>query len=130
MRTFLRFVAPLALLLPVAGAAAQQWTFTGYLADKAFPGGMLLLKEDAPGRYKARVSHWLPNEQVCGRVDVPASLELQGDEQVVTLAPSRVAGRAEVRFLLKADGSGGRKEERQADGSWRWDGYDRGLKRK
>jgi hypothetical protein len=129
MRSFFRLLAMPALLM-AAGAIAQQWTFTGYLADRAYPGGLLVLREDAPGQYKARVSHWLPAEQLCGRVPVAATLVQQGDEQVLTLAPSRVAGCAQVRFLLKADGSGGRKEERQADGSWKWDGYERGLKRK
>jgi hypothetical protein len=112
-----------------AQSYAQEWEYISYniITGKASSPGYLKLSEPAPGTYKAKLM--FPNPDICFRSDLAATSVTEADRQIITLAPS-MNGCPDVRFVLKADGSSGKREVRQPDGSWKWDNTERGLKRK
>lgn len=119
----------LALAMPLC-LQAQEWTYQVYRVE-GFPADQpitFLLKETSPGQHSGRfiVGGTLDD---CIRREVKATVRVEGAEQVVVL-PAAMVGCPERRLLLKTDGSGGRMEVKQGDGTWLWDGRERGLKRK
>ena len=106
---------------------AQEWQYQSYNRDgKAFEG-TLKLTEPQPGKFKVRLM--FPNPDTCYRSDLSAAVTTERGQQVITIEPL-MRGCPEVRFVLNPDGSGGKREERLGDGSWKWDNTDRGLKKK
>jgi hypothetical protein len=112
------------------GLAAQEWAYQVYVGE-GFPSDQVItfqLKAASPGQHTARfvVGGTLDD---CIRREHKATVSMQGEEQVVVMeAPMR--GCPDRRLVLKTDGSGGRMEMKQTDGSWVWDGRERGMKRK
>jgi len=127
MNSFPAALLAAALLLP-GGAVAQTWNYVGYhsITGEAWRGS-LELTEPAPGRFVARLV--LHNPENCYGSKLAAQFERGQDQQVITVVP-RMGGCPELRFVLKADGTGGRREIRQPDGTWAWDGAERGLTRR
>ena len=123
-------VAAAAAMLWPLKPVAQVWTYQGYADGKPWAVGTFELKEPTPGHYRARIL--VPGGlgmDTCSRQELVATVAQEGDEQIVVLKPA-IAGCGQRRMVLKADGSGGRQEIQQADGSWRWNGYEHILKRK
>lgn len=118
-----------ALLAPF-GLSAQEWSYMSYWPDgKPWAMGSLKLRETVPGQH--RVHLLIPGGGLdeCARAETGARVEQQPEEIVIYMLP-RMPGCQEVRFVLKADGTGGRAERKQADGSWQHDGRERELKRR
>ena len=118
-----------ALTLPVS-LHAQEWTYRMFLGEGT-PSEQTVtfrLKETAPGQHAGRFLIGGTADE-CVKRDLKATVSDEAAERIVVLHPA-MAGCPERRLLLKTDGSGGRMEEKQADGSWKWDGRERGLKRK
>jgi hypothetical protein len=106
---------------------AQVWDYQSYnRAGKAFEG-TLNLTEPQPGKFKVRLL--FPNPDTCYRSELSAAVTNEQGQQVITIEPL-MQGCPEVRFVLNTDGSGGKREERLVDGSWKWDKTERGLKKK
>lgn len=115
------------LLFP-GTVAAQVWTFQSFAPDGS-PWELSSFeltrsgRGDYTGRYRISVA------QPCVADAMKATVTREGDHQVITLAPARREC-PETRLVVKTDGSGGRREVREPDGSWKWDGRDRGLQRR
>jgi len=133
MRTHLSLLAA-TLLLPLA-AAAQEWRLQTYHPDDGSPSagspwavGILKLSESG-GRH--RVHAIVPGGGIdpCWRAETGATVERQPDQLIIYMEPL-MAGCLRVRFVLKADGTGGHREDRQPDGTWKHDGRERLLTRK
>ncbi|MBI5275595.1 MAG: hypothetical protein HY854_03975 [Burkholderiales bacterium] len=111
-----------------SGGSAQEWTYEAFHADgRPLATASFRLSEASPGKYVGRFT--IPNADVCFRGDMAAAVSQEGDLQVVTLTPA-MRGCAPLRLVLRADGSGGQRHDPQADGSWAWDGKERGLRRR
>lgn len=123
-----RMAVSIAAALLASAAAAQEWNYLAYNSEGKVSGtGSLKLAEGAPGQFKATLI--APAMNVCYRSELAAKVTAEGDQQVITVEP-RMRDCPEIRFVVKADGSGGKREVKQADGTWKWDDLERGLKRK
>jgi hypothetical protein len=122
-------MAAAGMLVPLE-SSAQEWSFT------TFPGEgtpwqqttVFRLTEPSPGQHRARFIIG-GTEDLCIRAELKATVQDQAQERIVFLAPA-MTGCPERRLVLKSDGSGGRMEVKQADGSWQWDERERGLTRR
>jgi hypothetical protein len=112
-----------------ASAAAQEWSYQSYLPGGSTPSapGYFKLTETSPGNFIGRLM--FPGQDVCYRTDMPAKVAHEGGLQLVTLEP-RLPGCPRIRLALKADGSGGERQLLQPDGTWAFDGMQRGLVRR
>ncbi len=128
-RALIASAAAAALLLPLQ-LGAQEWSFRVYPADGTpwEQSTTFRLTEVAPGQHRARIALGGTTDE-CIRRELRASVQEQGAERIVVLQPA-MAGCPERRMVIKMDGSGGRVEVKQGDGSWQWDGRERGLTRK
>jgi hypothetical protein len=117
------------LLLPLE-LAAQVWTFQLYVDDQPFTWSTFRLTEPSPGQYRARYvmpgGGWV---DPCFRPELRATVVRTAEETIITVQPP-MAGCGVRRLVIKTDGSGGRSENQQADGSWQWNGREHGLKLK
>ena len=128
MRTRVQAIAAAAALLLPPNLGAQEWSFQSYFGGKPWGAATFRLTQGAPGEYKGQFfSDEGLNE--CVRREMRATVQQQAAERTVQLHPP-MPGCPEIRLVLKNDGSGGRLENRQDDGSWKWDGLERGLKRR
>jgi hypothetical protein len=130
MRKALSATAAAAALLVPLQAGAQEWSYQTH-AGEGTPWQQTItfrLVESSPGQHRARFMMGGTMDE-CIRRELRATVELQADEQFVVLHPA-MAGCPERRMVLKTDGSGGRMEVKQSDGSWKWDGHERVIKRK
>ena len=119
--------ACLVLLLP-APVHAQEWTFESYTPDGSFwHSSTFRLTETSRGGFSGRFH--IPDALPCMSPSMRATVTHEPGHQIITLA-SPMRGCDEQRLVLKTDGSGGQREVKQPDGSWKWDGRERGLKRK
>ena len=61
----------------------------------------------------------------CYQGDLSAVVSRTEAETIITIEP-KLTGCEEIRFIIKNDGSGGRREVKNAS-DWVWDGAKRGL---
>lgn len=116
-----------ASILP-ASLQAQEWTYQSYWEGKPWSSNTIFKLTESGGEYRAEFIQGAGIDD-CNRRGFRAMVERQADEQIIAL-PAVMAGCEERRVVVKNDGTGGRVEVRQADGSWKWDGFERILKRK
>ena len=127
MRTRTRLVAFATAIVISTPLLAQEWDYQAYNpSGKAFRG-TLTLTEAEPGKFKVRLM--FPQQDTCYTSELSAAVTYQQTQQVITIVPL-MRGCPEVRFVLNTDGSGGKREQRLSDGTWKWDNTERGLKRK
>jgi len=116
-----------AALLP-CGLAAQEWNLMTFWQGQPWQGGTLRLTEYAPGKHRVRVV--IPQKDMCLDRDLEATVHRSGGELFIELQQLYRDCPA-ARYVVKEDGTGGRREVRQPDGSWaRPDAFDRILTRK
>lgn len=108
-------------------AVAQTWDYmaynlTGTKAGQPLAPGYVTL-DDKSGKPVFRMVAGRTNTCYVGDLDAtPTRTETT---TIITIAP-RLRGCDEVRFVIKNDGTGGRREVKQGS-EWVWDGFDRGL---
>lgn len=120
-------IAAVTLLVSTA-AIAQEWE---YLSVDSISGakipGQVKVTEDSPGKFKLRF--YINRPANCFNGDLSASIAEEDTTKVITVEP-RMGGCDAIRLVVNKDGSGGKREVKGADGVWKWDGVDRGLKLK
>lgn len=127
------------LLAAMAGPACGQdaapirtprsWTYQTYdrnaanAAGYGGPGVSHVRLEGQEGDYRFTII--APGLATCYAAPLAAAVTQTASAIIITTVP-RIPGCEEVRFVIKADGSGGRRERRVGT-NWRWDRLDRGL---
>jgi hypothetical protein len=126
MRNFAAFaLIASALLAGASAASAQEWDYQAYDNRKPTNAGYLQLTQSGPGQYSAKLV--FANADICVRGAMKATVTDDPKFKIITTEPL-MAGCPSLRFIVNADGSGGRREVRTSDGRWVSDGLDRGLK--
>lgn len=128
-----RFLLPLALAAQCMAAHAaseqtQEWVYQTYSVATGRPltPGLLRLTQDGD-QYKMQLI--MSDANQCYRSAAKALVTAEGGQQFIEMVPL-MSGCEAVRFVVKTDGSGGTRELKQSDGSWKWDGTNRILTRK
>jgi hypothetical protein len=113
----------------VTSAVAQTWEYLSYRTAGA---GVMAGQVSAPGYItldssdgKATLSMFAGTMDSCYRGALNAAVTKTDVSTTITVPP-RVAGCDEIRFVIRNDGSGGRREVKKGD-AWVWDGLQRGL---
>jgi len=116
-------LALLAALGLAAHAETKSWNYQAYTASgsKANVGYFTVTEEDGNASFKMFAST-LHN---CLKANLKAHVERTDDTVIVTVSP-RYHGCDEFRLVLKADGTGGKRQVRNGD-EWVDDGLDRDL---
>lgn len=123
---FLRMSVGVLSLMPFL-AWGQEWSYQTIGPDRQpLNVGTFHLSEPKPGQFLGRIN--APPIDVCFRSALNAKIDRTPDQTLVVLEPL-MTGCQRVRLVLNNDGSGGRREVQQSDGSWQWDGWERLLKR-
>lgn len=120
------FIAALPFFFASASNATetvQSWNYQAYTASgsKANVGYFTVTEEDGNASFKMFAST-LHN---CLKANLKAHVERTDDTVIVTVSP-RYHGCDEFRLVLKADGTGGKRQVRNGD-EWVDDGLDRDL---
>jgi hypothetical protein len=124
MKILFTFTA-LLTFLPLAWG--QEWSYQTIGANRQpLNVGTFRLSEPNPGQYVGRIQ--APDLDVCFRSELKAAVEKTSDQTLVVLEPL-MSGCQRVRLVLNNDGSGGKREIYQSDGTWKWDERERLLKR-
>ena len=125
MRYLLTFVGILSFLPLVAWG--QEWSYQTIGSNREpLNVGTFRLSESKPGQLRGRIN--APPLESCFRSELDASVERSSEHTLVVLEPLFL-GCPRLRLVLNNDGSGGRREVQQSDGSWKWDERERLLKR-
>ncbi len=108
-------------------AWGQEWSYQT-IGDNRQPAnlGTFRLSEPNPGQFVGRIQ--APNLDICFGSELNAKVDRTSEQTLVVLEPL-MTGCQRVRLVLNNDGSGGRREVQQTDGSWKWDERERLLKR-
>lgn len=107
----------------------RSWTYQTYdrnaanAAGYGGPGTSHIRLDGSEGDY--RITIVAPGLATCYAAPLKATVERTATTLIITAEP-RIPGCDAVRFVIKADGTGGRRETRVGT-SWRWDRPDRGL---
>lgn len=107
----------------------RSWTYQTYdrnaanAAGYGGPGVSHIRLDGREGDY--RITIVAPGLATCYAAPLKAAVEQTATTLVITAEP-RIPGCEAVRFVIKADGTGGRRETRVGS-RWRWDRLDRGL---
>jgi len=108
------------------GAAAQTWNYQAYRNVGGTP------QQSAMGDVTLDEKGGKPTFQMtagqldqCYQTPLDAVVERTDETITITIVPL-LRGCGDVRFVIKKDGTGGRREVKAGSG-WRWDGLDRGL---
>jgi|SRR5450631_192772 hypothetical protein len=115
-------------LLASALASAESWDYRTYAPGSASrlggasAPGYLTLQEKAG---ESRINIVAPNLNACYESELQASVERTDQSIVITVMP-RFPSCEEVRFVIKADGTGGVRQVKRG-GAWADDGTERGL---
>ena len=125
----MRLAVAAALCVLSLPSFAQEWDYLSYssITGRAASPGYLKLTESSPGQFKVRLM--FPGADFCYASDLAATVSDEPSQKII-VAAARMGGCPEIRFVLKADGLGGRREVRGADGAWVSDGVDRGLRKR
>jgi len=96
----------------VFGAQAESWNYQGYFAGKPSGPGEVVLETTSDGKSTVRL--------IAGRMDDCYRTALDADvakteEAIAIIAKPRMAGCDEIRFVIKNDGSGARREVKKGD---------------
>jgi hypothetical protein len=118
------------LLFSIAAHAQQSWDYVSYPdgqgvvndVNKPLYRGYITLDETGPKpifrMYSGKVTQ-------CFDGSIEAQVKKTADETVIVVKRD-LKGCGSARFVVKNDGSGGRREILQ-NGVWKWDGFERGL---
>jgi hypothetical protein len=115
-----------------ATTAAQTtvWDYISYKRDRTSgqsqrdlgnPGTLELIEADGKARFRIIAGRM----DACLRSDVPATVERSAETITIT-ATEMLSGCPLLRYVIRADGSGGHKET-QRDGRWFVERFDHGL---
>jgi len=108
-------------------AWGQEWSYQTIGADRLPQNiGTFRLSEPKPGQFVGRINA-APLDR-CFQSELKAKVESTTEQILVILEPL-FSGCPRLRLVLNSDGSGGRREVEQSDGSWKWDDRERLLKR-
>lgn len=108
-------------------ASGQEWSYqTIGINREPLNVGTFRLSEPKPGQFVGRIN--APNLDICFGSELNAKVDRTSEQTLIALEPS-MTGCQRVRLVLNNDGSGGRREVQQSDGSWKWDERERLLKR-
>lgn len=100
---------------------AQTWHYKVATDDGGSPG--LVTLEEKGGRHFVRMEGRL---NACwSRRALNAQVHKTAELTTITVEPA-LPGCEEIRFLIKNDGTGGKRQERRGD-DWIDDGFERGL---
>ena len=117
-----RGVWAIALLFGIPSAFAQTWDYQSYNRDgRSAPGYIQLTEKEG----KATLQMLAGNLINCYRGTLPVTVT-RTDTTIVLTVPPLLTGCDEIRFVMKNDGTGGRREVRRGD-EWVWDNLERGL---
>ena len=122
-----RLFAQVLVALAVFGANcadAQTWEYR--------PGWIGSSRDLSPGTVtfdekggKTTLTMVFPHQEFCSQGVLDATAIRTDTTTTITVTP-RVQGCDEIRFVIKNDGTGGRRELKKGS-DWVWDGFDRGL---
>jgi len=102
-------------------ASAQTWDYKVATEGGATPGSVTLEYKD--GKPIVRMQGRLNN--CYARQALRAHVTKTGEVTTITAEPALI-GCEEIRFVIKNDGTGGRRQTKKG-GEWADDGFDRGL---
>jgi hypothetical protein len=121
-RMLVQAVAALAVL-GAHNANAQTWEYRSSLPDgrPSAPGYVTL--DETSGKPVFRMVAGRLNTCLTG--DLDATITRTETTTIITVVP-RLRGCEETRFVIKNDGTGGRREVKGGS-EWVWDGLERGL---
>ena len=108
-------------------AAAQTWEYLSYYPSGPKAGSLsapgYVVLEEKSGKATFRIV--AGSLSTCYENALDATVTKTETTTTITTAP-RMQGCGEVRFVIKNDGSGGRREVKNG-AEWVWDGKERGL---
>ena len=112
----------LALFLAILGLAtssatrAESWNYQTYNRDGRAPVGYITL-EGSEGDQRIRIV--APGLDTCYQSDLKATVE-RTDQSIVITVPPALSGCPEIRFVIKADGTGGIRQVKSGE-TWTTD---------
>ena len=130
MNTRIRFIrlyfviAMVSFCSVATSAEAQSWNYlttTTSMTGSRVPGYVTLETQGNKSIFRMSAG----NLNRCYQGDLSAVVSRTEAETIITIEP-KLTGCEEIRFVIKNDGSGGRREVKNAS-DWVWDGAERGL---
>ena len=120
-------IAPLTIWFAVAAVQAQaaptqSWDYQSYNSGRPTASGYVTL-EEKDGDYS--FTFFVPRMDKCYSREMKAVVEQTESTILITLPPLMI-GCEEIRFAIKADGSGGNREVKRGE-EWVKDRRDYGL---
>jgi len=108
--------------LAAHNADAQSWKYQSYYNGRPSAPGYITLDEKDGKAVFRMVAGYL---STCYQGDLDATVTKTESDTIITVAP-RLHGCDDTRFVIKNDGTGGRRETKKSS-KWVWDGFERGL---